>query len=414
MTAPRGTTVTVRFVNEDDRPKKWGVFWNEYQAGRTGRPKQRSRYFATQAEAEEIKQGVLAELAQPTPAVTAPVRTYRAADALAAFANDVWLPFVKARNAGATHRNYRDAFRNWIAPEAGHPRYPGLGNVLLRDDTLTTRTVVEYLEGLYAAGVSLSRRRRLKASLSACLAHARFVGLLTQANPCAQLGRKLRHKGEEVQEPEPNPFAPEEITAIFDQLNAVEELCWRAYFLWQYHIGSRPGEATAVKWDHLKLDLRRARIEKSYCAIDKIDKDTKTHEKRTVDLTAALVDVLLEWRVVQRETAFARGLKVPEYVFTTTLPARRAKRELTRITQSGNMRLVFERTMKACGITGHTPYDFRDSFATSHLVSGWDRKLAWVSKQLGHKTPLTTAKHYYAFRDTSATASFADEIGGWR
>lgn len=106
------------------------------------------------------------------------------------------------------------------------------------------------------------------------------------------------------------------------------------------------------------------------------------------------------------EEAFRRGQPQPVYVFTS--------RRLARMLQGSTVRLVFGRTMKACGITGHTLYDFRHSFATSHLNEGWDRKLTWVSKQLGHKSPTTTAAYYYAFRDTTATRGFADEIRNWR
>jgi integrase len=403
-------------VRRDDDParkKPWGVFWNEYTAGRVGRPQQRAKFFATEAEAEETKRIVVAELAQPMP-ITAPVRTHRTADSLATFAEKVWLPFAKDRTAGTTYKGYKDCFNNWIAPESTHARYPGLGNVILSDTTLTKDIVIAYLEGLHAKKVSLSMRRRLKGALSACCGHAFYVGRLTLLNPCSKLGKKIAHKGERDADPEPNPFSPDEIAAIFDQLMAIESLYWQVYFLWQYHVGTRPGEAAALKWTALKLDRKRGRIEYAYCPVDKIDKDPKTHERRDVDLTAELVTLLVQWRAVQREVAFRRGYPSPEYVFTTEQPSRIAPRQLARILQGGTVRAVFTRTMKACGITGHTPYNFRDSFATSHLAMGWDRKLAWVSKQLGHSTPIITAKTYYAYRDTVASRTFADEIGSFK
>lgn len=413
MSSLRGTTVSVRRDPNPTRLKPWGVYWNEYPAGRTGRPKQRAKFCATEAEAQAIRAVVVAELAQPT-VITTPVRTHRTADSLATFAREVWLPYAKEHTAGTTHKGYKDCVDNWLAPEATHPRYPGLGNVVLSDATLTKELVIGYLDGLYKQQVCLSMRKRLNAALSACCGHAFYIGRLKQINPCSKLGKKIRRKDERNADPEPNPFTPAEIAAIFDQLRAVEALEWQAYYLWQYHVGSRPGEASALKWTALTLDRKRGRIEYAYCPVDKIDKDPKTHECRDVDLTAELVGLLLQWRAVQREVAFSRGYPPPEYVFTTRSASRTAPRQLARILAGGTGRAVFTRTMKACRIPGHTPYDFRDSFATSHLALGWDRKLAWVSKQLGHATPIITAKTYYAYRDTVASQTFADEIGAFK
>jgi len=405
MSAPvRGTTVTVRFVNEEKRKHKWGVFWNEYTPGVVGKPKHRVRYLPTEADALDAQAIVRAELAQPV-SLTTPVRTHRAADALAAFARDVWLPFVKGHKTGATYKSYFNTITNWIAPEAGHKRYPGLGNLLVTNEAFTTLRIHAYLEQLHAEGVSLSMRRRIKGTLSACCGFARTVGQLTVPNPCTDLGRHIKHQEEDDQETEANPFTPAEVTRIFDQLVAAEDLCWQVFFLWQYHVGTRPGEASALKWEKLDLDRKRAQIEWSYSTVEKRDKCPKTYQRRAVDLTAVLVEQLRVWRQRQRAEAFRRGQPVPEYVFTTAR---------SRILPGGTVRAVFERTMTACGITGHTLYDFRHSFATSHLVLGWDRKLGWVSKQLGHSTPTTTQKHYYAYRDTAASQTFADEIGGWK
>jgi integrase len=412
--APRGTTFVVKFHNDPQRAAKWAVHWNEYQADRVGGRKQRSEWFETEAEAEEFAQGMRDGVAGGTPATPRQPPMPRAIDTLAHFATTVWLPYVKEDRSGATHKNYSYCVTDWLAPEPSHPRYPGLGNVILSDTTFTKRVVREYLASLHKAGVSLSMRRRLHTTLSACLGYAFQVERLTLLNPCSKLGAEIPRKGERNADPQPNPFTPDEITRIFDQVNAVEALCWQVYFLWQYHVGTRPGEAAALKWTALDLDRKRARVEWAYCPVDQIDKEPKTHECRDLDLTEVLVTLLLKWRSVQREAAFRRGYPAPEYVFTTLQASRKAPRQLARILQCGAIREVFTRTMKACAITGHTLYDFRDSFATSHLAMGWDRKLAWVSKQLGHKTPATTQKHYYAYRDTVASRTFADEIGGFK
>src|SRR4030095_2533528 len=169
--------------------------------------------------------------------------------------------------------------------------------------------------------------------------------------------------------------------------------------------GVRVGEAAALKWSALDLDAATARIELSYSPSAKADKLPKTQERRGIDLTSTVVEQLREWRRGQREALLRRGLKPSPYVFTNL----RGQRRLP----DGNMRRVFDRVMTACDITGHTPHDFRDTFATGHLTANWDRKLDWVSRQLGHATPATTAKYYHQFRPTKATKGFADEIRTW-
>jgi integrase len=414
MSAPRGTTVSVRHVDEEKRPKKWGVFWNEYLPGHVGRPKARSKYYATEAEAETVAVLVRADLAQAHPApLTASGRTNRTADAFATFAIDVWLPFAEKHTSGNTYKSYYNTIVNWIAPEEGHKRYPALGNALLTDEVFTTQCVFTYLEGLYTARVRRTMRARIRGVLNTCCKFAIQSGRL-KVNPCRELGITLRDPNAVEPEPEANPYTPDEIKRIFDQLYASEDLCWQVFCLWQYHVGTRPGEASALKWTTVFLDRSKARIEFSYSEVEKRDKPPKTYERRDVDLTDELVTLLYRWRAVQAAECLRRGYPPPEYVFTTLSANRRAPRQLTRILPGGTIRMVITRTLKACGITGHTLYDFRHSFATSHLVQGWFRKITWVSKQLGHKTPETTKKHYYAYRDTTDSAGFANEIGGFK
>ena len=421
--APRGTTVRVKFHEDDWRTKKWAAIWNVYQAGFTGRPKRLSEWFATEAEAETFAAALRAGLLAATTPATEKTRAMHPANSLAALAGfdysydrktDLkdrgpqytgWLLHVQQQNEANTLRSYADSVKNWLAPEQEHKRHPGLGHLIISDETCKPKVFADYMNALHGKGVSLAMRKRLKTALSAFCTWAKFAGRLDAPNPCFSLGRIIRRKGEEDQRPEPNPFSGDEVSRIFDQLEATEADCWVLYFRFLLDVGCRVGEAAALKWTALDLDRRKAKIELAYSTADKGDKLPKTHEKRTVDLTQRLIDGLLKWKVEQAKEAFRRGRKVPVYVFTT--------RRLARMLPGSAMRAVFTRTLTACAITGHTPHDWRDTFATSHLIGNWDRKLAWVSKQLGHKTPRTTETFYYQYRDTSASASFADEIVNW-
>jgi integrase len=428
--APRGTTVGVRHDTTPGRRKPWCASWYVYRVGFTGRPKAKTAWFATEAEAAEFATGLRAALAaEIETAVTATKqRAIHPANTLGTLAGfdyaydrkadrtDVgpvysgWLQHVQEQREANTLRSYADAVKNWIAPAKDHARYPGLGRLIISDATCAPKVFADYMSELHKGGATLATRKRVKTALSAFCTWAKFAGRLTGANPLDDLGRLLRKKGERDQKPQPNPFSGDEVVRFFDQLTAAEEDCWVVYFRFLNDVGVRVGEAAALKWTALDLDRKRAQIELAYSGADQLDKLPKTHEVRRVDLTQRLVDLLRRWKVAQAEEAFRRGRKVPVYVFTT--------RRLARMVP-GSGDVVLARTLKACGIPcgkkvgGHTAHDWRDTFATSHLIGSWDRKIAWVSKQLGHATPRTTETFYYQYRDTSASASFADEIVQW-
>ena len=387
---------------DPSRKQPWGVWWNVYQAGRTGRPKQKSQWFATEQEAQLFVMLTTEELARAVAIKPGVPAVHRQADSLAAVAVG-WLAHVKDQREAATWKGYQDAVKNYLAPAPGHPRYPALGNLVVSDQTMTSKVFADYLTGLHQDGVGLSMRRRLHRSLSAFCTYAKFAGRLTGHNPCFDLGRLIRRRGEEDQEPTPNPFTQDEVTRIFDHLEACEP-DWLPYFQFLYDTGVRPGEASALKWDELDFDQLKVRIALNWSPVGKCDKLPKTHERRRIDMTGLVADRLLAWRPVQRQELLRRGAKQTPYVFTS--------RRGARVLQGGTVRLVFARVMRACGIAGHTLYDFRDSFASHHLADDWYRKLTWVSKQLGHKHVSTTERHYFSYRPTDASRGFADEIRG--
>ena len=52
----------------------------------------------------------------------------------------------------------------------------------------------------------------------------------------------------------------------------------------------------------------------------------------------------------------------------------------------------FAKVCEAAGLTGRTPKDLRDTFASQLLTAGV--QLGYVSKQLGHSDVSVTARHY--------------------
>jgi integrase len=412
MARARGIVVTLYHDHTPGRKKPWALLWRAYKTGHVGPGKRLSMWFTTEAEATEAKIELEKGLAADAPPPDVPTVSLRRVDSLGALAGEHpdktkltgWLADCQRTLAGATVRGYRSALRNYLAPEPGHRRYPGLGDLVISDATCSPIVFHEYLLALHAAGVSLSMRRRLQRVLSAFCTWAKFAGKLTGHNPCFDLGRKIRQKGELVVEHPPNPFTAAEVGQLFDQIAAVEP-DYVPYFQFLLDVGVRVGEAGALPWTAIDWTARTATIAASYSPTEGADKDTKTHRVRVVQLSGRVLEQLERWQAEQRKEAFRRGRPTPRHVFTT--------RRLARLTPNSSVRDVLARSMAACGIAGHTLHDFRDTFATSHLVKNWDSKLAWVSNQLGHADPQVTAKHYYRYRPTTAAASFADDIVTW-
>jgi integrase len=409
----RGLAAWIEHRPSTTRTKHWGVFWNVYAEGHVGRPKPKSKFLATQAEAIEFRDKFMAAMTEAAAQAPAAFVTPAREGSVAALTQD-WLTHVKrTKGEGATWKGYRDTVKHYIAPAQGHPRYPAIGDVTVHDEVLVPKVIGDLLLALADQGVSLSMRHRVQRAISAFCTYCKYAGKLRGVNPAFDLGRQLKQETDVEEDKPKHPFSDLEVAAIFADLAAHED-GYLPYFQFLLDVGVRPGEAAALLWDEIDFVARKAWIKLSYSPALGKDKRPKTHEIRQVSLTKRLVEILLAWRQRQREMAFSRGLAQPAYVFTTLYAARGAKRQLARQLQDGNIQLVLDRVLRRCQIPeGHRLYDFRHTFATMHLSRGWEKKLEWVSKQLGHKTPATTQAHYYAWRDTVESEDFADEIAGF-
>jgi integrase len=397
-------TITVTHV--PGRPQPWAVLWREPRP--SGPAQRRARYFPTAAEAAGFKADLLTALRKAPPPPPAP--TARAT--VAAYLQSWLQVHVKDKRDGSTYRSYEGLVRLHILPAPLQRRSGASSNIrtfgaLVMAD-LTPLRVATLYEDLFARHVSLATRKHVHTCLSSACARAVLDEVLVR-NPCAKLGRDLRHKGEQVLDPEPNPFSRAEAQAFLAHV-AAHEPDWLPYFQCLHDTGVRVGEIAALRWPCVDLPRRRVEIVASYSPTDQCDKAPKTHQRRWVDLTDCVVDQLTEWRARQRVELLQRGLTNPsEYVYTLKHGSPRR--------QDGNMRRVFDRVVAALLLNGtlaptpeaHTPHDLRDTFATTHIGDDY-RRLPWVSRQLGHASERTTMEHYYRFLPSAYTSQFANQI----
>ena len=112
---------------------------------------------------------------------------------------------------------------------------------------------------------------------------------------------------------------------------------------------------------------------------------TKSRRARTVDVSAMLVDLLLQLRMNRLEEKVARGwVGRPPWVFAT--------KAQTRMDQS-RVSKAFKRVLKPAGLPLHySPHSLRHTFASLLLQQG--ESPAYVQRQLGHASIQLTVDTY--------------------
>jgi integrase len=403
----RGLAINIKPVPEAERSRRklhWRVRWNKYIAGIPS-PKGRTRHFETEEDALRYK-AKLEELWRQRPPEERPEYP---AGTVNDFYQKRWLPeyIEKGEVTAATADSYGVSFKHIERDEIGRTPLAAI----------TPAAVIRFHQRMRERGTRLPTRLHVHYCLSALFFYAKCNDLLPGGdNPCKEMSKKMRSKNELVIEPEPSPFSAEDAERLLKHL-AEHERDSYPYLLFLHDEGCRPGEASALKWDKIDLDNATAMIDESYSPnlyrqrLKKGpwpasgDKDTKTHQKREIELTDLVVEVLRKLRQEQRQRALRNGWKQPVYVFTTV-------RDGIQLKQNGNINTVLKRTLETLELDRdkYSLYSLRDTFATSHLVDHWDRLLPAVSKQLGHKNPETTRRHYYKFQPTLRTRGFVNGI----
>jgi integrase len=368
-----------------------------------------ARTFATQAEAEEFRSGLLAAFKVGRTKPTTQPTVNRAT--VSGFLTDWVENTVKENRTPSTYTTYETCVRLHVIPalvpqdindDVRDPnvarRAATFGDLLMTD--LTPGLVSRMYRTLYRRGYNLGMRRHIHRCLSTACAQAIEDDVIDH-NPCLGLGKKLRKRDEQYADPQPNPLSRPEAKRFLTYVEEHERE-WLEFFQFLHDTGVRVGEASAVTWDYVDLVRKRVEIVASYSPAAGKDKAPKTSaSKRFVDLTDLVVDQLRDLRQRQRVEGLARGLTKFVYVFTTKTGGQRRL--------GGTLHRTFARIIKACRLTGHTIHDLRDTFATTHLSDDY-RKLPWVSAQLGHATPTTTEKHYFRYIARPDSRRFANDI----
>jgi integrase len=286
---------------------------------------------------------------------------------VAAFLEDLWLPYIEAERRPQTASAYGKIVRRYIVP--------AIGAVRLRD------VDKDVLRRLYSSLPTTVLKRYCHRVLSSALGYAVKELDLIAANPCASIRP-------------PKSDTPEakhlDVPEARRMLREVSGHNLEGAVILGLVGGLRVGEACSIRWGDLDLDTSSLVVRGSYWG------PTKSGKMRGLTLPTSALVALRRSRLAQAERLLAIGIRQDEDTFVTTdgLGQQMGPKAL-----SG----AFRRFAAERGFDLPRFHGLRHTCAVLMLVSGTDVKTA--ASRLGHANPallFSTYSHFIESADQGA------------
>jgi integrase len=293
------------------------------------------------------------------------------------FAEDKWLPAVRADVAPATFSAYSRSLEHYVYPALGALRLSAIGP--------------EDLKRLHAE-LLVSGRRQGQGGLS--IATVRFVATIIGrvlehavqwefllSNPAKRAGRPS-NRGVRLNRPE--PWSPEELRTFLAGVGK-----HRLAPLWEFlaHTGVRRGEALGLVWTDIDLAGQSARITRSLISVDHraVLTTTKTDKERMIALDSPTCVMLRAHRAAQAAERLLVGAGYRDRGLVFATPSGEA-------IHPEAISKAFDGQVRRLGLRKVRTHDLRHLFATQAFASG--ASVRDVQEQLGHSSPMTTLSTY--------------------
>jgi integrase len=282
-----------------------------------------------------------------------------------------WLDHIEPNRSPTTMRKYRDLADRVVVPE--------FGSLKLR--SLSARHLDALYAKLSAKGNKATTIRRVHALIGASLHQAEKWDLID-----VNVARKASPppvRPEQIQAP-----SPTEVRAIVEAAEAIEPALG-AMLLIAALTGARRGELCALRWTDVDFANRRLTIARSVYETEGggwAEKDTKTHQVRSLGLDDMAVAVLERHRTSVDALAVELRLEVPANAFIfSRSPAGSAPFRPDVVSK------LTKKAAKAAGVDTHL-HALRHFSATQAIAAGFDP--VTVAGRLGHRDSSITLKVY--------------------
>jgi len=178
-------------------------------------------------------------------------------------------------------------------------------------------------------------------------------------------------------------FNTEEMNAIIGYFETTPNVsCWTNYVKFLFWTGCRPGEASALRWNHISPDCSVIKFQDSYDARTKITKDTKTGTDRIFPCHTKLKNLLLSIKsnqVNKNDLVFRNrlGKHIGERDFGRMWGGRKSKNKYGKTYHyKGVIEILIEKKIVR---TYLKPYATRHTFIThqvdadkaAHIIAAW-------------------------------------------
>jgi integrase len=269
-----------------------------------------------------------------------------------------WLRVHQRHLAMSTIRDYNSAINFHLIPIFGH--------IYLSD--LTAPMVKNWIASLK---ISTKRINNIMTPLRMIFEEA-FEDEVIPKNPL----KRIRNLPVKTREPE--PFRIIEIYKILKQLSGQDHTLIKTAF-WT---GMRTSELIGLRWSDIDFTKRKIYIRN--VIVRNTEKEPKTKSGiRSIDLNCHSLSAL----IAQKKESY----KLNGYVFTDPKDARRP------LDDQKIRKKIWKPALEKAGIKYREPYQTRHTFASRMLMQ--KKTPFWVSRQMGHASPVQTYKSYARWID---------------
>lgn len=261
---------------------------------------------------------------------------------------DQWQIIKAAELSATTAREYKNILEQHFIPRFG---------------TLPIREIAYEDLALFMAGIKFTSNKTFNNSmipLRGVFAYALKTGKI-KIDPTKDIGSRKNQKAA------PDPLELDEVELILSKMLERHGEQVLNDFEFAFFTGVRPSELIALRW--VNIDFRRETVRIEAARVRCIDKDTKTHKARDVDLNERALKALLR----QKKHTFMAG----EHVFVNPFTGRFYADTSIRVEK------IWRPSLKALGIRNRDARQTRHTFATICLMAGMNP--SYIARQMGHE-----------------------------